>query len=337
MVSERLKYVTARPSLENPKRWYWQRPGHAIVRLPKDLTKRVEMVESLNAGAEGPRQYEGSVSWVVQKYRESDEYAALAEGTKKYYKRIMGDVERVTPYLPFADAFTRRVVIEFARSYPRGVQKQAGAVLRNLFNMAMYHGVAKENPARDLRIKGGSRRTTIFTLEQADAWLDKCGSDDAMRTAFILLQFTVQRPNDVLRMNWTQYDGDLIKLRQQKTKKLVDVPCHATLKAHLEAIKGKRDHTRIVANGFRGLSYTRFCVRFRRIADAAGLLTHQARDLRRTAAVMMAEAGANEVEISAVGGWSIEATRQILETYVVRTTKMARGAMAKWEQNDKKV
>lgn len=42
-------------------------------------------------------------------------------------------------------------------------------------------------------------------------------------------------------------------------------------------------------------------------------------------------------EVSAIGGWSIEATRSILETYVPRTTEMAREAVRKCEQRNNRV
>ncbi len=333
---EQIKYVTARPSLSNPKRWYWQRPGHPIVRLPDDRVQRVAMAERLNREADGSPNAEGTVAWVVKTYLASAQYASLATGTTKYYKRILADVEKITPNLPFASAFTRRTVIEFAESYSKGMRKQAGAVLRNLFNTAMYYGYAVENNARDLRFRSSGRREAVFTNANADAWLEACGGDKAMKLAFALLRYTVQRPNDVLHMTWAQYDGDVIKLRQQKTNKLVEVPCHSALRSDLETAKTTTGHTSIVNTGHRALSYSRFSERFRKIADAAGLHHLQARDLRRTAAVKMAEAGATEAQIAAIGGWSIEATRSILETYLPRNVGMAREAVRKWEDKDRK-
>lgn len=294
------------------------------------------MADRLNRQADGLVNAEGSVAWVVETYRASDEYAGLAEGTKKYYRRMLDDTAKITPHLPFAAAFTRRTVIEFVNGYSKGMRKQAGAVLRNLFNTAMYHGHAIENCARDLRIRSSGRRSQVFSDADATAWLAACGEDSAMAMAFALLRYTVQRPNDVLLMEWSQYDGDLIRLRQQKTKKLVEVPCHTALRVALKAAQTGSTITRIVDNGGRPLSYTRFSERFRKIADRAGLTVLQARDLRRTAAVKMAEAGATEAQIAAIGGWSIQATRAILETYLPRNVEMAREGIRRWEKKEKK-
>jgi hypothetical protein len=48
----------------------------------------------------------------------------------------------------------------------------------------------------------------------------------------------------------------------------------------------------------------------------------------------MGEAGCTEAQIAAVSGHSIEGTRQILETYLPRTSKMASRAIRIWEESD---
>ena len=55
-------------------------------------------------------------------------------------------------------------------------------------------------------------------------------------------------------------------------------------------------------------------------------------DLRRTAAVWLAEAGCSVPEIAAITGHEIDRTARILETYCPRTSTMAVNAIAKLEQ-----
>lgn len=169
--------------------------------------------------------------------------------------------------------------------------------------------------------------------EDAQTFLSTC-DDPAVRLAFHLLFYTAQRPVDVLRMRWSDYDGDIIRLRQQKTGKLVEVPCHSELQLILEDAKAERSGLTIVGqkNG-RPMNRDSLTAKFKRIRRSCGLEHLQARDLRRTAMVLMGEAGATELQIAAVSGHSIESTRQILETYLVRTAKMGRAAIRKWEQN----
>ena len=68
------------------------------------------------------------------------------------------------------------------------------------------------------------------------------------------------------------------------------------------------------------------------VALVAELEHLQARDLRRTAAVRLAEAGATVPEIAAVTGHSIDRTERIMEVYVPRTRAMAVAAIEKLER-----
>ncbi|MDX2223922.1 MAG: tyrosine-type recombinase/integrase, partial [Rhodospirillaceae bacterium] len=308
--------------------------GHPVQRLPDDLVERVRRAAELNDSVDhGPVIRPGSVGWVVKVYRDSDDFARLAKGTLKYYARFLADIEKLGQALAFS-SFTRKAVIRFVDSYAPSMRRSAGAVLRNLFNVAIYHGYATENYASNLRTRSPGRRDQLFTEADAAAWLAAADelADELSRRAFILLRYTVQRPCDALRMAYTNYDGDVIRLRQQKTKKLVDVPCHAALRAEIDRWRADRPDVLMCSKGGRALRYWMFSARFRVIADRAGLKHLQARDLRRSAAVLMAEAGATVPQIAAVAGWSIERTSQILEHYIPRTTEMARQAVRIWER-----
>ena len=68
------------------------------------------------------------------------------------------------------------------------------------------------------------------------------------------------------------------------------------------------------------------------IRRKAGLDHLQARDLRRTAVVNMARAGATVPEIAANTGHSIHRTQYILENYLPRDAQMARAGIVKLER-----
>ena len=76
------------------------------------------------------------------------------------------------------------------------------------------------------------------------------------------------------------------------------------------------------------MKYLNFNDRFRRIAERAGV-DLQARDLRRTAMLRMAEAGGTTSQIASVSGHSIEATQRILETYLPRNRDLAEIAVVR--------
>jgi integrase len=290
------------------------------------------MAERLNAAADrlAPKELvRGSIGWVIQKYRDGDEYQGLAIGTAKYYNRFLREIEALGRDLPFA-SFTRRAVVDFIESYSKSHQRrQSAAVLKNLFKLARYHGVVTADETAGLRLKTSRPRDRIWTADEITRWIEVAnGEDPHMTTAFLLLQFTAQRPSDVLRMAWPQYSGSAIRLRQQKTRTLLDIPVHPVLRDHLDRLNRSGSCLTIVEFRGRPVNYPRFNERFRRVAERSGI-DAQARDLRRTAMLRMAEAGATVPQIASVSGHSIDATQRILETYLPRNRDLAEIAITR--------
>ena len=140
--------------------------------------------------------------------------------------------------------------------------------------------------------------------------------------------FTAQRPADVLKMTWTHYSGSFIRVRQRKTGTLLDIAVDPVLRAHLDGMTRARSSLTLVARRGLPLPYRTFNTHFRQIAERAGI-DAQARDLRRTAMVNMAKAGATVPQIASVSGHSIEATQRILETYLPRNRDLAEIAITR--------
>ena len=173
---------------------------------PNDLAARIAMVIQLNAAADSVAPAElarrGSIAWVIHRYCDSDQYAALSAGTVKYYRRFLREIEALGPALPFA-SFTRRVVVNFIETYTKRHQRrQAAAVLKNLFGIARYYGIVTTDEAAGLRLKTTPPRDRIWTSEEVARWLEAAAREDPhMSTAFLILQFSARRPSDVLKMS----------------------------------------------------------------------------------------------------------------------------------------
>lgn len=322
---EKMRYVTVR-STKGRDRYYWQRRGHKLTRLPDDPVDRFALVAKLNGAADTGRTVEadrGSIRWVIDQYRASDAFKSLAHGTLKYYVRYLREIEALGPDLPFG-VFTRAGVIDFVETYPKPHQRrQCAAVLKNLFNTARYYGIVDRSEADGLRLKGSPPRDRLWSADEIGAWMIAAGAGH-MLTAFMLLRYTAQRPSDVLAMTRAHYNGDTILVRQKKTDKLLAVPCHPDLKAHLDS--QPKTMMLVFYKGQR-VKYGRFNHRFRIISQVAGS-DAQARDLRRTAMVNMALAGATVPQISSVSGHSIEETQRIIDTYIPKNVALAREAIA---------
>jgi integrase len=333
-VLEKIRYVTTRVNRSTGRlRWYWQRPGHPLTRLPDDRADRLAMAERLNGAADGERSAAlgpDTIGGLIAEYRQSDDYRELATGTVKYYRRYLRDIEALGPHLPFA-SFTRRAVVNFVETYTKTHQRrQAAAVLKNLFRLARYRGFVTIDETTGLRLRATKPRDRVWSDDEIGRWLEAAKIEDPhMTTGFLMLQFTAQRPNDVLRTTWPQYSGSAIRLRQQKTNALLDVPVHPALADHLDGLSHSSGTLTIVSYRGRPVKYGRFNERFRRIAERAGIPDAQARDLRRTAMLRMAEAGATVPQIASVSGHSIEATQRILETYLPRNRELAEIAITR--------
>lgn len=342
MATVQVRYITRRVGPNGREYWYWQRRGFPLKRLPDDTAKRLFEAERLNSWADAKRgrkarQADDSLSRLVRSYEDTDRYQDLAKGTHIYYDRKLRDIIRVWGDLPVS-FLTRKAVVDFVESYQTpGERKKAAAVLYNLFDLAVYRGWAEANLAKGLRLKTPPRRDAVWSQDDCDAFLAQCGEMawpvwQVRRVAlyFTLLRFTAQRPGDVSAMTWGQYKGGTIKLVQQKTKKLVEVPCHRDLRAVLEDQDRTTIHMLARPDG-QPLPSHRLRDLEAEVRRAAGLSAVQMRDLRRTAMVRMGEAGAEIHQIAAVSGHSIETTKQILETYLPRTVEMGKAAIARWE------
>lgn len=335
----RMRYVTVRRDARGRERWYWQRRGFPLTRLPDIAGARWNEAQRLNDLADKAGKsplLDANVDALIDKVRASEKFTAKAAGTRRHYEAWCKWFGGKWGHLPIT-AITRRVVVDFADSWAHSPSQRGIAltVLRRIFDVAAYQGLIDANPCHRLGLSKPKSRDQYFMPDDEKAFLKAC-ERDRLRTAFHLLLFTGQRPSDVLSMPRTHYNQDTIRARQQKTGKLVEIPAHALLKAYLAG--APKDS--ILLAGYRGgpkSRYDAFNRDWRETVKAAGLEHLQARDLRRTAVVRMGEAGATEAEISAITGHTIERTRQILETYLVRTLPMGRSAIAKWERKGKKV
>lgn len=358
MVAVNVRYVVERKNKGGTVRRYWVRPRFDTVRLPE--VGWAEAAERLNnqadAGKMRKRQVRGkdpgygTVGYWCDQYEATTAasvgvarpFAKLAFNTRKNYLRQLRFIKGQLGAIPI-EGVTRKVLVEYLETVPgtAPLRRVARNVWLNIFSLAIARGGAKDNPATGLILPGSPRRTQLWMPDDIAAWLLFCEADHGgarWRIMFMLLLYTGQRIGDVLAMTWADYDGDYIKVvEQEKTGAKVDVYCHRTLKAELEVWRtSQRVMGATILTRYDGqpLSYNRVRNRTTEILKEIERPYLQLRDLRRTAATKLAEAGCTVPQIASITGHSIQKCQRILDTYVVRTRETSRAAIEKLEAFD---
>ncbi len=340
----KMRYIVEKRNRNGASRWYWQRPGFPTKRLPDDEGERLEAATALNQRADAEKLGEGravepefgSIAWAVDEYRKSPKFTGKATETRRRYERWMLSLTETVGRQPIT-ALTPKAVYDILDGIDsRGGKKHCAVVLRRVADVAIRRDLLDRNPASRLDLAGSNRREEIWHQDDVDRFLAACEGErhgEAIALGFQIMLYTGQRPGDVRAMTWQAYNGDTITIRQQKTGKLVDLPCRVVLLQALDEAKAKRTGTVIVA-GPNGQHFSENTWReaFGAIRHKAGLDHLQARDLRRTFVVNAARAGATVPEIAANTGHSIDRTQWIFEHYLPRDVHMARAAIVKLER-----
>jgi integrase len=155
----------------------------------------------------------------------------------------------------------------------------------------------------------------------------------ALRWAVKLALYTGQRRSDLVKMKWSDFDGEFIQVRQQKTKAALSIPCHRELRTELERMPRVAD-TILVGDRGAPLMGDSLSVMVRKQLRRMGIDGYSIHGLRKNAAVALADAGCSPMEIAAITG---HRTLGMVQHYTKRRDQRLQGrsAMDKWEQSGK--
>ena len=357
----KIRYLIGRRQKGGHVLWYWQ-PSAALRRegwLPRRLAERTnDLVDAIAEAERFNRELDdwragrrpeviphGSLPWLVRLYRDSPKWKRLRPRTQRSYNEAIKRLEEWSRAAghPAIESYNRRAVKAYQRTLSERSTHKAKKVLTVLgilFKFAVNEGLLKENTATKLDLEGGNRRERVWSHEEVEAF---CATAHARGRPSIALAVLLalnlgQREGDILALTWAQIQGDAIRIRQAKTRAVIEVPIIAELAAELD--RTSRRAPAIVVSGTTGRPYGEhnFRHRFAEIREAAGLPDDLLfMDLRRTAVVRLGEAGCSVPEIAAVTGHSLKTAASILEIYLPRNAVMARHAVAKLEEYRAKI
>lgn len=278
--------------------------------------------------AEAPRE---SFNWLLDQYLESMEFSLLADTTQTDYRRT---VERLRGPLGTErfDIITRgsiKMVRDKYKAQPRTAHKIKQMVSR-IYSWADEADLVDEgfNPAARLKKpKAKVTPITIWSDEEIALFRAKC--EPFMLTVLLLALYTGQRRQDLVRMTWKDFQGSIIRVRQNKTGEPLMIPCHKDLRAHLEGLNVRFGPIIRAADG-KTLNANALSSAMNRAVAAIDNMPHRTlHGLRYASAGRMEEAGCSVVEITSIIG---HRTYQMALKYM-RQRKDAEAAIARLERS----
>lgn len=163
----------------------------------------------------------------------SPRYRADLEPVLEYLKEKIGkrDVSRLTQADIYDAMDKNKHRVRFANYIPVAISMIAKLLIRRRW--------LTENPAigiERLAVPKDRKKPHLpWTNEAVAKWRAEAG--DLERLIFEIGVGSVQRPGDLPGFDWGDYDGDSLRLSQNKTGKPLYLPCTAELKAALDRAK----------------------------------------------------------------------------------------------------
>jgi integrase len=279
----------------------------------------------------------GSLAWAIERFLASPLYNKRAETTKRNYRRLLDQLRE-----SYGTGLLRDLQPRHIRKIRNDIAAKSttGADIAMSLISALWEFATEQLGLDDLGgdPTHGVRRAHKVTHEH-EPWPPELierflrEARPSLRWAVRLALYTGQRRSDLVKMKWSQFDGEFIEVRQQKTGALLSIPCHKALRAELETMPRVAD-TILVGERGAPLTGDSLSVMVRKQLREMGVDGYAIHGLRKNAAVALADAGCDAFEIAAITGHQ---TTAMVAHYAKRhdQRKRARSAMDKWEQSGK--
>ncbi len=248
---------------------------------------------------------EGTLAWLITRYRETTAWSNLSGATRRQRENIFRQVIELAGQHAFAK-ITAATIMD-GRDRRAATPAQARHFLdtmRGLFRWAAKAKLVRsdptvgvENPAYD---KGDG--FIAWTEEHVAAYEARWPIGTRQRVWLDVLLYTGLRRGDAVRFGRQHVRDGIGTIKTEKTETVVTLPILPVLAATLAA--GPRgDLTFIVGEGGHPLTKESFGNLFRQACKAAGV-PGSAHGVRKIAAVRAANAGATVAQLEAIFGWS---------------------------------
>lgn len=245
MAATELKYTY----LAKGKYWRFRHPITGDCKLPgqpgeKEFNRKYEELCAKVEARPEPASKD-SWSWLIKRYRKSGEFRSLADSTQLDYGKTLDLIDEYLGAQPFR--LTTRAMIKVVRDKFADQARKAHKIKQmtsRLYSWADEEELVPEgfNPAAKLKRikrKGGSREYVCWSAYEFDMFFPR--AIRSMKTAVMLARYTGQRAEDIVTMTWADFQGDMIRVRQSKTRTPLDIPCHSALRSYLDGLRRDLD------------------------------------------------------------------------------------------------
>lgn len=283
----------------------------------------------------------GTLLSVLNTYQESLKFLDLAPRTRRDYVRHIRKIETEYHDFPIAalsDRATRGEFLSWRDRLAKASRRQADytySVLALIISWGFDRGLVPGNPCgRPGKVYRSERIDNIWSADDEAAFMNS--APDHIGLAFMLALWTGQRQGDLLRLPWSAYDGQTIRLRQRKGGAYVSVLVGEPLKILL----GRTPKTAVtILATTRKTTWTEsgFRASWRTACKKAGVQDLTFHDLRGTAVTRLAVAGCSVPQIATITGHKLKQVEAILDShYLSRDSALGIAAIQKLEAHGKR-
>lgn len=277
---------------------------------------------------------------LIAEYRTSGEFTTKRERTRKDYATYLKLIEDKFGDLPIAALSDPRVRGDF-KAWRDGMADTprkadlAWSVLARILSVAKDRGRIENNPCeRGGRLYKADRADQIWTDDMIISAL--ATFPERLRWVFMMALYTGQRQGDLLRLPWSAYDGQRIRLRQSKNGRRVSIPVAKALKAEIAAIT-KHGPILLTSSDKRPWTSDGFRSSWRRACETAGIVGVSFHDIRGSAVTRLVEAGCSVPEVATITGHSLKTVEEMLDRhYMSRTDALGASAIRKLDRKEKR-
>lgn len=283
---------------------------------------------------------EDTVAGLIAFYKSTYEWTKLTNNSQRLYSlmiRTASEIRIGSANVTFDRMLSKNVTpthadklqAQIAEAFSTHRAVHVMKVLRKIWFVGKRHGKVVFNPFERMGLKGLEDRVVLWEPDQVERLIETadrigCGS---IGTLALLCYDLCQRPSDMRHLQWSDIRDGVVRFTQEKTGTKVEIPASERLLDRLSTLPQQTGNIVVCEATQRPYDRRLYNKWYVRVRDAAGLPSHlQLRDLRRTGATEMAEAGCTEDELRSVTGHQ---SRDVLSIYVRPTVRLAASGVNK--------